>query len=239
MMKIVKKHSLATRWMHWVNLPLLALMIWSGLLIYWANDVYGLWVGHYELFHFFPNISYDFLGVDHRLAEGMSIHFFTMWFFAVNGVAYVTYTFASGAWRELVPDRRSFKEAFQVVLHDLHLSRYSPPATKYNAAQRFAYTGIILMGIGSLLTGLSIYKPTQLSWLTKILGGYSWARWEHFWLTIGYVMFFVVHIVQVIRAGWNNFRGMVSGREFVDEKPLEGPLLDVVRGLDEYSNAKD
>ena len=125
------------------------------------------------------------------------------------------------------------------MLHDLHLSRYSPPATKYNAAQRFAYTGIILMGIGSLLTGLSIYKPTQLSWLTTTLGGYSWARWEHFWLTMGYVMFFVVHIVQVFRAGWNNFRGMVSGREFVDEKLLEGPLLDAVRGLDEYSNAKD
>jgi PAS domain S-box-containing protein len=34
------KHPLAIRWFHWVNFPLLALMIWSGLWIYWANDVY-------------------------------------------------------------------------------------------------------------------------------------------------------------------------------------------------------
>jgi hypothetical protein len=34
---------------------------------------------------------------------------------------------------------------------------------------------------------------------------------EHFWLTMGYVGFFVVHIAQVIRAGWANFRAMVCG----------------------------
>ncbi len=29
-------------------------MIWSGLLIYWANAVYGVKIFGYELFHFFP-----------------------------------------------------------------------------------------------------------------------------------------------------------------------------------------
>jgi hypothetical protein len=42
MKKIVKKHPLATRWFHWINFPVLAIMTWSGLLIYWANDVYRL-----------------------------------------------------------------------------------------------------------------------------------------------------------------------------------------------------
>ena len=36
MKKLVKKHPLAIRWFHWINFPLLALMIWSGTLIYWA-----------------------------------------------------------------------------------------------------------------------------------------------------------------------------------------------------------
>ncbi|HEX4591130.1 MAG TPA: thiosulfate reductase, partial [Gemmataceae bacterium] len=76
-----------------------------------------------------------------------------------------------------------------------------------------AYTGVILMGFGSLVTGLVIYKPTQLDWLSVVLGGYQWARFEHFALTIGYVLFFVVHIAQVGRAGWNNFRAMVTGYE--------------------------
>ncbi len=71
------------------------------------------------------------------------------------------------------------------------------------------------MGVGSLLTGLAIYKPVQFAWLTSLLGGYEWARFIHFWLTVGYVMFFIVHLVQVIKAGWNNFRAMVTGYEVV------------------------
>jgi thiosulfate reductase cytochrome b subunit len=39
------------------------------------------------------------------------------------------------------------------------------------------------------------------------------ARWLHFWLTMGFCGFFLVHVVQVMLAGWNNFRAMVSGYE--------------------------
>jgi hypothetical protein len=35
--RLEKKHPLAIRWMHWINFPVLATMIWSGLLIYWAT----------------------------------------------------------------------------------------------------------------------------------------------------------------------------------------------------------
>ncbi len=220
-MKIEKKHSFASRWMHWINFPLLSLMIWSGMLIYWSNDVYGVKFFGYELFHFFPHWFYDFLGIPQRLAEGMSIHFFAMWFFAINGVLYFIYLLISGEWRDLAPTLRSFKDAVQVTLYDLHLSKYHPPQGKYNGAQRISYTIIILMGGGSVLTGLAIYKPIQLNWLTSLLGGYEWARWEHFWLTVGFVGFFVVHVAQVAKTGWNNFRSMVSGYEYVSEDTPE------------------
>jgi thiosulfate reductase cytochrome b subunit len=71
------------------------------------------------------------------------------------------------------------------------------------------------MGLLMLLTGLAIYKPAQLYWLCAMLGGYEWARAEHFIITILFVLFFAVHIIQVILAGWNNFRGMVTGFEVV------------------------
>ena len=215
MKRIEKKHPLAIRWLHWINFPLLFVMIWSGLLIYWSNSVYRVGFGGWTLFHFFPPKFYDVLGIDHRLAEGMGFHFFFMWFFAVNGLLYVLYTLFSGEWRFLVPTARSFKEALQVTLHDLHLSKYHPPRRKFNGAQQIAYTSVIVMGAGSLLTGLAIYKPVQFGWLTTVLGGYEWARWEHFWLTIGYVVFFLVHVAQVVKAGWNNFRAMVTGYEVV------------------------
>ncbi len=219
-LEIRSKHPLAIRWCHWVNFPLLALMIWSGLWIYWANDVYRLGLGSVMLFRFFPEGFYNAFGVSHQLAKGMAWHFFFMWFFAINGLVYVAYTILSGEWRYLVPTRQSFREAILVALHDVGLWRGKLPERKFNGAQRIAYTSVILMGLGSLITGLAIYKPIQLAWLTRLLGGYPAARYEHFWLAMGYVLFFVIHIAQVIRAGWNNFRAMVSGYELAS--PEEG-----------------
>ena len=217
MPRLEQKHALATRIFHWANVPILAVMIYSGLLIYWANDVYGLRLGGVTLVKFFPAWFYRALHVDHRLAEGMAWHFTFMWLFALNGLLYVTYTAWSGGWRHLIPDRHTFAEAWRVVRHDLGLSPEPLPRRKFNGAQRLAYTGVVAMGAGSLLTGLAIYKPVQLAWLTALLGGYTLARLEHFVLTVGYVAFFVIHITQVVRAGCNNFRAMVIGVEVVGD----------------------
>lgn len=210
---IVEKHPLAIRWFHWVNFPVLSLMIWSGLWIYWSNDVYRIGWGKTTWLKFFPQSFYEAFHLDHSLAQGMSWHFVLMWLFALNGLLYVLYTLVSGEWRYLLPTRHSLREAVQVVLHDLGLSRKPLPVRKFNGAQQIAYTSVVLMGLGSLLTGMAIYKPTQLSWLTALMGGYATARVLHFALTIGYVLFFLVHIAQVVRAGWNNFRAMVAGFE--------------------------
>ena len=215
-----EKHPLAIRWFHWISFPLLSLMIWSGLLIYWANDVYRVGVGGITLFHFFPDWFYNGLGIPQRLAEGMALHFVFMWLFVANGMAYVVYLALSGEWRKVLPDRRSFRDAVLVTLHDLHLRKEAPPQGLYNGAQRIAYTGVIVMAIGSVTTGLAIYKPAQLSWLTALLGGYPMARWEHFWLMAGFVGFFVVHISQVIRAGWENFRSMVAGFSLIRDREV-------------------
>jgi thiosulfate reductase cytochrome b subunit len=194
-------------------------MIWSGLMIYWANDVYNVKIGGKEIIKFFPNNFYNALHLPYRLAEGMAWHFLFMWVFTINGFLYVLYTVISGQWKYLVPNKHSFKEAWLVLLHDLHIIKKAPPVKKYNGAQQIAYTAIIVMGMGSVITGLSIYKPVQFGWFTAICGGYEAARIEHFILTIGYTLFFVIHIAQVIKAGWNNFQGMVTGFDVVKETP--------------------
>lgn len=207
------KHLVAVRWFHWINFPLLTLMVWSGFLIYWAYPTY--FVGPIR----FPQWVFQAFHMDHRLADGMAMHFFFMWLFVVNGVLYVAYTIVSGEWRLLVPrSLATFRDAWYVALYDLHLRKIQPPQQKYNAAQQVSYTAIVVMGIGSVLTGLAIYKPAQLHWLAAIFGGYPGARLVHFALTIGYCLFFVVHVIQVILAGWNNFRSMIIGYELVQGK---------------------
>jgi thiosulfate reductase cytochrome b subunit len=121
----------------------------------------------------------------------------------------------SGEWRALTPDWNSPREALQVAMHDAGFKVPLPPQGRYNAAQRITYSAIVFMGGLSLLTGLAIYKPAQLHWLTALFGGYEWARWEHFWLMMAYLGFFLIHIAQVIRAGWANFRSMVCGYDLI------------------------
>ena len=233
--RLERKHPLAIRWMHWVNFPVLFTMIWSGLLIYWNDSdnaykhphaVYRVGIGSLTVVRLFPAWFWKAINAPYRVTEGLGYHFFFMWIFAINGILYVSYLLLSGEWRLLVPERRSVRDAIQVTLVDLHLRKGLPPQKKYNGAQRIAYSAVILMGLGSLVTGLSIYKPTQAHWLTSLLGGYEMARWEHFWLTMGFCAFFVVHVAQVALAGWNNFRSMVSGYEIV---PAEKASLEKER----------
>lgn len=206
-MRVIEKHSLWLRISHWSNVPLLALMVWSGLLIYWANDVYP---------GFFPEWVYQAFSMGHRLAEGMAIHFTVAWLLLINGLFYLIWTAVSRHWRELFPDRRSIRALGPTVLHDLGLRAEAPPQGKFNAAQRVAYTGVIALGVLEVLSGFAIYKPVQLGWLTVLFGGYESARLVHFVVMVLLVLFFILHVTQVIRAGWNNFRAMVAGFEVED-----------------------
>ncbi len=232
-LRLERKHPLAIRWMHWINFPLLLIMIVSGLRIYWndsdnarlyPHEVYRVGFGSHTLIRLFPDSMWSRAFKEPwHVTFGMGDHFLFMWFFALNGLFYVLYTWLSGEWRFLLPGRESLRDVVQMCLVMLRLRDRSPAQKKYNAAQRLAYTAVILMGAGSLITGLAIYKPTQLHYVTTMLGGYEWARWEHFWLTMGFCLFFFVHVAQVALAGWNNLRGMISGFEIrsINEPSLE------------------
>ena len=203
-MKITEKHPLWLRIVHWLNVPLLCLMIWSGILIYWANDIYP---------GFFPEKFYNLLGISSRLAEGLQIHFFMAWFFILNGLIYLIFLFRTGHWRELFPNLKTPGLILPTLLHDLGIRKEPLPVEKFNAVQRLAYTGAIILGLAGVLSGFAIYKPVQLSWLLAIFGGYRGARLVHFIVVISFCAFIFVHLVQVARAGWNNFRAMVAGFE--------------------------
>lgn len=207
-------HPRVIRWTHWLNVPILAVMVWSGLRIYWANDVYAAGIGSWEVFAFFPDGFYAALGLERKLAKGIAFHLNTGWLFVLNGAVYVAYLLGTRQWRHLVPDRHDARDAVDVVLHDVHLRADAPPHGRYNAAQKIAYTGVLLLPFLIVGTGFAIYKPTQLSLLTGLFGGYETARLIHFWTTIGFSAFVALHLVQVARSGIGNLMSMVTGFEY-------------------------
>jgi len=177
-------------------------------MIYWAD----------QAFIKIPDKVSEKFGIAFHLAEGMGWHFFIMRPFFINGLIYFLYLIISGEWKDRFPGPKAFKNAILITLHDLKIIKTAPPIRgKYNDAQRVAYSAVLFMGLGSILTGLAIYKPVQLGRLTAILGGYKAARLEHFVLMNLFILFFFIHIIQVIRAGWNNLRSMIAGFEIENQ----------------------
>jgi thiosulfate reductase cytochrome b subunit len=126
------------------------------------------------------------------LAAGIAWHISMMWVLFADGLAYLAYGTISGHfWRDLRPSGP------RAVLRDLwDALRFRLPHRlgHYNAVQRLLYTGAILCICVAVLTGLSIWKPVQLGWLTRLFGGYPLARHIHLAMMFCIVAFLAVHL---------------------------------------------
>ena len=55
-----------------------------------------------------------------------------------------------------------------------------------------------------------------MAFILEIFGGYENTRSVHFWVTLSFLAFFLVHIAQVARAGFGTFWAMVTGYQVKD-----------------------
>ncbi len=189
------------RWVritHWVNALAMLMMIGSGWQIYDASPLFS--------FIYFPR----HFALGEWLAGALLWHFAAMWLLAINGIVYVSLGILTGRFRrKLLPVR------FGEVLRDLSAALRGRLAhddlAVYNAVQRLLYLGVILAGIVIVLSGLSIWKPVQLKWLTALFGGYNTARYVHFFAMASIVGFLTVHVVLALIVP-KSLRAMIFGR---------------------------
>lgn len=206
-----KRHHWIVRVAHWSAFLLVFLMIASGLQIYRAYPRFGPRDGP-----FLPNPLQDVAFPEWSrlggwLAGGINWHFALMWPLVLVGLVYLGYMALSGEWRKLVFRPRDVRPALGMARYYLRVDREHPPQGKHNALQKAAYTGVILLGILAVLSGVAIYKPVQLGWLVTAFGGFQAARWWHFltvWLFVG---FSIVHVALVFLADPSSLRAMLSG----------------------------
>ena len=83
--------------------------------------------------------------------------------------------------------------------------------SRYNYVQKLLYAGVIVIGVIVVLSGLAIWKPVQLQWLTALFGGYPIARYVHFFCMAAIVAFMVVHVVLALVVP-KSLRAMIIGR---------------------------
>ncbi len=189
------------RWVrvtHWVNALAMFMMIGSGWQIYDASPLFS--------FIYFPR----HLALGEWLAGALLWHFAAMWLLILNGIAYITLGIATGRFR-----RKLFPIRFGEVIRDLRAALRGrlehDDLAVYNAVQRLLYLGVILAGIVIVLSGLSIWKPVQLKWLTALFGGYDTARYVHFFAMAAIVGFLTVHVVLSLIVP-KSLRAMIFGR---------------------------
>ena len=185
------------RAMHWANAVAMIVMIMSGWQIYNASPLFG--------FRFASGIT-----LGGWLAGALLWHFAAMWLLMVNGLIYLITGFATGRFR-----KKLFPITPAGVLSDIKAALTFRLAhddlSTYNYVQKLLYAGIIVVGIVIVLSGLSIWKPVQLSWLVALFGGYDWARYVHFFCMSAIVLFLIVHVALALLVP-KSLRAMIIGR---------------------------
>ncbi|MBN9049610.1 MAG: cytochrome b/b6 domain-containing protein [Rhizobiales bacterium] len=188
------------RWVritHWINAVAMVVMIMSGWQIYNAS----------------PLFEFDFprsITLGGWLAGALLWHFAAMWVLAINGLIYLALGIAGGRFRrKLIPIR--IGDVFGTVREALTFRLSHDDLTRYNAVQKLMYVVVILAGVVVVLSGISIWKPVQLSWLTALFGGYDAARYVHFFAMATIVGFLVVHVLLALLVP-KSLRAMITGR---------------------------
>ncbi|HUZ30855.1 MAG TPA: cytochrome b/b6 domain-containing protein [Xanthobacteraceae bacterium] len=179
--EVQRLHPPAVRAMHWINAAAIFIMIGSGWKIY-NDDVILGWLH-------FP----DFLIIGKWAQHGLQWHFFGMWIFVLNGLAYLSYGIATGRFRrKLLPV--SPRELLQTIGDALRFRLTHDDLTHYNAVQKIMYLGVMLVGVVIVMSGLALWKPVQLSELAALFGSFQIIRIVHFLCMAAIVTFLVVHI---------------------------------------------
>jgi thiosulfate reductase cytochrome b subunit len=189
-----QRHSLAARVAHWCQALAIIIMIGSGWRIY--DNV--------------PIFPFDFpywitLGGDKYLAtttsndwgtgNAIAWHFAGMWLLLFGFGLFLLNGLLTGHFRrDLLPvGPKSFLRDFIAAATFKLAHRLG----EYNAVQRVFYWGVMFAITMMFLSGLALWKPVQLGFLTWMFGGFPAARVVHFMFMAAIVGFLLVHVMLV------------------------------------------
>ena len=141
------------------------------------------------------------------------LHFQAAWLAVLTGLLY----FAAGSlnahfWRNLLPSRADL--SWQ-ALSNAMAGHVKGNTGSYNVLQRITYLGVIFVLFPlAIWTGLAMSPAIASAFpdAVRILGGQQSARTIHFFVTVLLVLFLLVHIVMVIRAGFRERVGAMIRR---------------------------
>ena len=213
------RHHWIVRVTHWVNAIALTLMVGSGLRIFNAYPAFARRGEQFCCYPFEHKAIPDYLTFGGWLGGARHWHFALMWILVLNGLVYLTFIYLHGEWRDLVPRRGDARDALAMIKFYLFVSKTHPKQGKHNAMQKVTYFALPVLAIVQVLTGLAIWKPVQLGWITALFGGFVWARYWHFMTMVGLIALSFAHVFMVFAVDPYSIQSMVTGGYREDLSP--------------------
>ena len=175
-------HPWPLRLMHWLNALAIVTLIGSGWQIYNASPL-------------FPFSFPEAITIGQWLGGAVAWHLAAIWLLVLNGLSYLVWGTVSGHFRRKL-DPPGPRAIWADLLAALRF-RLPHEHGRYNAVQRALYLAVIALGVLAVLSGLAVWKPVQLWWLSDLFGGFRASRYVHFFAMAGIVGFLAVHLVLV------------------------------------------
>ena len=203
-----QRHSAIVRIAHWSLALAIVIMIGSGWRIYDNVPIlpfqFPYWATLGGNKYLATTTSNDW-----GTANAIAWHFAGMWLLLFGFGLFVANGLITGHFRRdflpLTP--RSFLRDFWAAATFKLAHRLG----EYNAVQRAFYWGVMFAIVMMFVSGLAIYKPVQLGWLTWLMGGFPAARVIHFFFMAAIVAFCCVHVALVALVP-KTFLAMTLGR---------------------------
>jgi thiosulfate reductase cytochrome b subunit len=163
----------------------------------------------------------------YSLAAARRWHFFFMWVFIVNGLAYVIWSLATRHLSgDLAPTRRDFASIWQSIKDHARFAHAKGEAARnYNVLQKLTYLSVIFVWLPLvILMGLAMSPALDalLPGWVDLFGGRQSARTLHFVAAAVLVAFTALHVFLVVTTGlWNNMRSMITGAYRIESEATD------------------
>jgi thiosulfate reductase cytochrome b subunit len=163
------------------------------------------------------NTGYGFVLADQN-GWSRSLHFQTAWLLLFTGAVYAAAGLLNRHFRDnLLPALADLRPRALGNVVAQHLKFRRPAESgSYNVLQRVTYLVVLFLLFPLMVwTGLAMSPAITAAWpaIVTVLGGRQSARTLHFFVAIALVLFVLVHLAMVIRAGFKDrTRAMITGR---------------------------
>jgi len=188
--KMILRHPLAIRVLHWWNMIAITMLVLTGFYIHAPLQ--------FKLFS--------------SMDTARTIHFIMMWALIWGVIARVWYGLYTKDYKNIWFRLSDIRKFWSLILYYTFIKKTHPNYGKYNPGQKLMYTGVLFMAIIQVITGFILYYPTGLGTWAYALGGPTIVRMIHYAITWLFVYSVAVHVYLDLAEGLPVLYSMFTGK---------------------------